>query len=157
MSHLRGAVLFVAAAFLQWWWSTHLSLWGLSPQVLLVLTVAIAARAGSNPGMCYGFLWGLFLDALRPHLFGANAFALMLAGYATGTMRRQMDVVDIVSQCVVVFLLTWGYFLFYGLLGLVFAKTFFWVGWAACLCDPLYNCLLVPFAALCWAWLRERL
>ena len=156
MSHLRGSVLFAAAVFLQWWWSTQLSVWGLSPQVLLVLTVALAARFGPNPGMCYGFLWGLFLDALRPQLFGANAFTLMLVGYGTGTIRRQIEVVDLVSQCVVVFLMTWGYFLFYGLLGVVFAKTFFWVGWSAFLFDPFFNCLLVPVAALCWKWLSIR-
>jgi rod shape-determining protein MreD len=141
---------------LQWWWSTNLSFLGLSPQLLLVLTVAIAARRGSIPGMCYGFGWGLCLDTLQPQLFGANAFALMLAGYGTGVARRQIDVVDIVSQCVVVFLVTLGYFLFLGTLGAIFAKSFFWPGWGAFIFDPLYNCLFVPVAAVCWEWLRSR-
>ncbi|MCX5797337.1 MAG: rod shape-determining protein MreD [Elusimicrobia bacterium] len=156
MSHLRGAVLFLAAALLQWWWSTRLSLWGLSPQILLVLTVAMAARLGANSGMCYGFLWGLFLDVLRPELFGGNACALMLVGYGTGALRRQIDVLDVVSQYVIVFFMTWGYFLLYGLLGAVFAKQFLWAGWPAFLCDPLYNCLIVPLAGLACAWLRVR-
>jgi rod shape-determining protein MreD len=156
MRHFRGAGLFLIAAFLQWWWSTRFSFEGLSPQMLLILTVAIAARFGPNPGMSYGFFWGLFLDVLRPQLFGGNAFSLMLVGFAAGTVRRQIDVGDIVSQFVVTFMMTWGYFLLYGILGAVFAKSFAWVGWPAFLFDPLYNCLLVPFAAAACSWLRGR-
>jgi len=156
MNHGRGLILFFAAAWLQWWWSTSLSFWGLTPQILLVLTVAMAARLGPNTGMCYGFFWGLCLDVLRPQLFGGNAFALMLAGYGTGTLRRQIDVVDALSQFMIVGAMTWAYFLCYGLLGVVFAKTFLWVGWPAFLCDPLYNCLAVPFAGLACEWLRGR-
>jgi rod shape-determining protein MreD len=156
MSHVRGAVLFLAAALLQWWWSTRMPFWGLSPQILLVLTVAMAARLGPNSGMCYGFLWGLALDILRPELFGGNAFALMLVGYGTGALRRQIDVLDLFSQYMIVFFMTWAYFLFYGVLGAVFAKSFIWVGWPSFICDPFYNCLIVPLAGLACAWLRSR-
>ncbi|MDD5655785.1 MAG: rod shape-determining protein MreD [Elusimicrobia bacterium] len=156
MNHLRGAILFVAAAFVQWWWSAHWSFWGLSPQILLVLTMTIAARRGPNAGMGYGFLWGLFLDTLQPRLFGANAFALMLTGYGTGMARRQIDVVDALSQCLLVLLMSWGYFLVLGLLGMVFVKSFWWAGWGAFLCDPLYNCCMIPAASVCWQWLRSR-
>lgn len=156
MNHLRGAVLFVLAALLQWWWSTALAVWGLTPQVLLVLTAALAARVGATEGMCYGFLWGLSLDILRPDLFGGNAFVLLLAGYGVGALRRQIDVTDPVSHCVVVCLMTWGGFILYGVLGAVFAKGFIWVGWPAFVFDPLYNCLIVPLAALATSWVKSR-
>ncbi|MFA6002874.1 MAG: rod shape-determining protein MreD [Elusimicrobiota bacterium] len=156
MNHLRGAFLLVAAAFVQWWWSTHFAFWGLSPQIPLVLTVAIAARQGPAAAMGYGFVWGLCLDSLRPELFGANALVFTLIGYGTGTVRKQIDLADMLSQCVAVVMMTWGYFLMYGMLGLIFAKSFIWVGWAAFICDPFYNCLLVPFGAGLWFWLRAR-
>ena len=135
---------------LHWWWSTHFLVLGLAPLLLLVLTVSIAARLGSVPAMCCGFFWGLFLDVLRPQLFGANALALTLVGYGTGAVRRQIDVIGVAPQAVVVFLMTWGFFLFTGLLGLVFVKTFLWVGWVPFLFTPVYNCLLVPFVFLFW-------
>ena len=156
MNHFRGAVLFVAAALLQWWWSTRFVFWGISPQILLVLTAAMAARVSPNSAMCYGFGWGLFLDILRPQLFGGNAFTLMLVGYGTGAMRRQVDVLDFVSQYMIVFFMTWGNFLLYGLLGAVFIKDFVWVGWPAFICDPFCNGLIVPLAGLACAWLRAR-
>lgn len=148
-------MLAAAAMFLQWWWSTHFSLWGLSPQILLVLTVALAARQGPA-AMVYGFVWGLWLDSLRPELFGANALLLTLLGYATGAVRRQIDLADMLSQCAAVVIMTWSYFLMYGILGLIFGQAFLWVGWAAFLCDPFCNCLLIPFAAIAWNWLRAR-
>jgi rod shape-determining protein MreD len=154
MSLLRGAGIFLVAAFLQWWWPTHFSFWGLSPQILLVLTVVLAARQGPDPGMCYGFLWGLFLDTMSPHLFGANAFSLMLAGYVTGILRRQIDLMDVAPLFLVIFLATWGYFLTLGLLAVIFTKTFLWVGWGPFLVDPFYNCLLAPVAVSCWKWSR---
>jgi rod shape-determining protein MreD len=131
-----------------------MSFGGLSPQILLVLTVAMAARLGPNSGICYGFLWGLFLDVLRPDLFGGNALVLMLVGYGTGALRRHIDVLDAVSQYLIVFFMTLGNFLLYGLLGAVFAKNFIWVGWPAFICDPFFNCLIVPFSGLACAWLR---
>jgi hypothetical protein len=42
MSHLRGAVVFVLAALLQWWWSTSLVFWGLTPQLLMVFKIGRA-------------------------------------------------------------------------------------------------------------------
>ena len=101
----------------------------------------VAARRGAEAGMCYGFLWGLFWDSWSVQLFGARAFALMLAGYGAGMLKRHLDLADFVSQAVVVFLMSWVYFLFYGLLGVVFAKTFFWPGGMAFFFDPFYNAL----------------
>ena len=56
--------LFVFAMIAQWWWSTHGTIFGVAPQLLLVLTVAIAARYGPLWGMLLGFFWGLFLDVM---------------------------------------------------------------------------------------------
>ena len=88
MNFLRGAIFFLTAMLIQWWWATHFSLAGLAPQLLLILTVVVAARQGPVRAMCLGFGWGLFLDVLNPALFGANALALTLAGYGTGALRR---------------------------------------------------------------------
>lgn len=142
MTYSRWVALFLGAMLAHWFWTADFALAGLAPQILLVLTVAIAARHGPIPAMCLGFAWGLFLDAMSAHLFGANALALAWVGYGTGSVRRQIDVTGLVPQCVVVFGMSWAYFLLTGLLGLVFMKTFLWVGWAAFLIDPLYNCLV---------------
>ena len=141
MTYLRLAVLLFGAMLAQWWMSTYA--W--APMLLLVLTIAVSARLGPSAGMACGFVWGLFLDVLRPHLFGGNALLFTLGAYATGMARRQIDVVGVGPQTVMVFVMTWLYFAFMGVLGLVFSQSFSWPGWRTALLTPLYNCVLVPF------------
>ncbi|MEK9144664.1 MAG: rod shape-determining protein MreD [Elusimicrobiota bacterium] len=144
MSVLRAPALFLAGMFLEWFWSTYLSFFGLAPAFTLILTVAVASREGPVAGQIYGFLWGLFLDVLSTHIFGAGALALTLAGYLVGNLRRQMDVSSPLSQFMVVGTASLAFHLFLGVTGLVFERQFFWVGWKVFLLGTLYNCLLAP-------------
>lgn len=155
MNPARLALLFVGAMAVQWWWSSHMAVAGLAPQLLLVLTVMTAARQGAVPAMFMGFLWGLFLDLLNAHLFGANALILTLAAYGTGAARRQVDVAALAPQCLMIVVMTLAYFLLLGLLGLIFERAFLWVGWEALVFDPIYNCLLGLFLAAAWQPRRE--
>jgi rod shape-determining protein MreD len=150
MSYLRGLFCFVAAIFLHWFWSTHFSFLGLTPQILLVLTIVAAARFGPAAGMCVGFAWGLALDVHEIHLFGSNALSLVLVAYFIGSTRKQVDMNTLGSLSAVVLGTTLGFFVFRGLLGLLFLRSFQWVGWTPFLVDPFYNCLILPFAM--WAW-----
>jgi rod shape-determining protein MreD len=142
--------LFFLAMVLQWWLSTNFLVFDLTPRLLLVLTVVISARMGSVAGMSYGFAWGLYLDVLRAHLFGANALAYTLIAYTTGAIRRQIDVVGIGSQAAAVLLMSWGYFLLYALLGLIFMKTSLFPGWKIFFLNPFYNALMVPLVFVFW-------
>ncbi len=157
MRPLRLFALFVGGMVVQWWWTTHFALAGVAPQVLLVLTVIIAAALGPVRGMFFGFGWGLFLDVMSAHLFGGNALALTVAAYGAGMVRRQLDVRDLAPQCMVVFFMTWAYFLLIGVLGAMFIKSFEWVGWPSFLADPFYNCLVAAVAYPFWgSYLETR-
>ena len=148
--YARLIVLFFAAMLAQWWWTSHGAIAGLAPQLLLVLTVAVAARYGATRAMFLGFFWGLFLDVLAARLVGANALAFTLAAYGTGSVRRQVDLLGAGPQMVMVYVVSVIYFLLMGLFGLVFLKTFLWVGWPQFLLDPVYNCLVVLGVLLLW-------
>lgn len=145
MSALRGLSLFCVGILLEWFWSTYLSVFGLAPSLTLILTVAVASREGPAAGQLYGFFWGLFLDVLGTHVFGAGALALTLAGYLVGMLRRQMDVSSPLSQCMVVGTVSLVFHAFVGLTGLVFERQFLWVGWKVFFLGTLYNCLIAPF------------
>ncbi|MFH2203616.1 MAG: rod shape-determining protein MreD [Elusimicrobiota bacterium] len=144
MRYLAGVFVFFVGVLVQWLWSTHFTAWGLSPQVLLILTVAVAARSGPVAGQCYGFAWGLFLDVSSAHVFGANALALTVVGYVIGVLRRQMDVESLAPQILFVIMLTPVYFVFFGVTGLIFEHNFLWAGWVKVLLEPVYNCVLAP-------------
>ncbi len=144
MRYIAATLAFIVGIIVDWTWSTHFTVLGLAPQVLLVLTVAVASRNGAVAAQCFGFAWGLYLDVVSAHIFGANALALTLVGYFVGSLRRQMDVTSAGPQLVLVVLLTPAYFLFYGLTGLLFEREFLWVGWSIFLAAPFYNCLFAP-------------
>jgi rod shape-determining protein MreD len=141
---IKTLSIFAVGLAAEWLWSTCWPVCGLSPCVLLILTIAIASCAGPVAGQCYGFFWGVFLDVLSAHTFGAGALALTLAGYSVGSLRRQMDVSSPPSQVMVVALVSVAYALFLGLVGLVFERRFLWGGWAVFIGVPLYNCLVAP-------------
>lgn len=150
MNYFRMTVLFVLALVGQWWWSTHMLVFGLAPQLLLVLTVIAGSRLGPIGAMCFGFAWGLCLDIFEAHLFGAKALSLTLVGYGVGTARRQIDVSGLGPLCAIVLPMSWGYYLLPSLLGGIFKAGFLWVGWSIFLLGPIYNCLIIPLAD--WAW-----
>jgi rod shape-determining protein MreD len=153
MNALRAAVLFVLAMFVQWWWNTHLAYWGAAPQILLTLTILIAARRGPIAAMLLGYVWGLYSDSLRADLFGADALLYALAGYAAGMVRRQMDLRAVGPLVATVFLMSWAYALALGVLGQVFLKSFLWVGWGTFLAAPFLNALVAVVCAVAWeAW-----
>ncbi len=152
---LRAVALFIGAMFCQWWWNTHFAYWGAAPQLLLVLTILIAARRGPVLGMLAGFGWGLYLDVARAELFGASALTLTLAAYFAGAARRQIDLRAAGPLAAMTFLLTWAVFLGHGLLGLVFTKSFEWSGWIAILLTPFLNAAAVIAAAFLWDARRD--
>jgi len=137
--------LFWGGLATHWLLSTHLSVFGLSPDLLLILTAAVAARSGATAGQGYGFLAGLFLDIASGHIFGAHALLLTITGYLIGRLRRQMDVTSGPSGAVIVAVLTPIYGLLYGLLGLLFEREFLSPGWTGFLIDPFYNLIVAPF------------
>lgn len=144
MRYLYSIVVFVGGVLIQWCWPTYFSFFGLSPQILLVLTVAVAAHLGPIPGQTFAFFWGLTLDVFGAHLFGGNALALTLTAYGVGMVRRQMDVSNPVSQAMFTGIITFVYFLFLVFLGFIFKGEFFWMGWKAFCLDPILNALVAP-------------
>lgn len=150
MTFVRGLVLFVGAMFVHWWWNTHLALWGAAPQILLALTILIAARRGPISAMLLGFVWGLYADTIRADLFGANALLYMLAGYCAGMVRRQMDLRAIGPLAATVFILSWTYALLFGVLGQIFLKSFLWIGWPSFLAAPFLNAMVAIVGAVVW-------
>lgn len=146
MRVLEAAVLFFGGLVAHWLASTQLSFWGLSPHVLFVLTLGTAAAVGPVQGQCLGFFWGLALDALSGHVFGANALGFTLTAYAVGMLRRQMDTASPPSQMVLAAATVPLYAIYYGLAGSVFEHRFLWPGWGSFLLDPVYTALIAPAA-----------
>ncbi len=86
--------------------SRYLSLFGVAPDFLLLMVIAIGFALGPVPGEIFGFTWGLLADAVGVSMFGVHCFILTLLGYAAGKLRRRMDTERPAPQVVIACLAT---------------------------------------------------
>ena len=152
MRILYLALVFVAGLWVQWAWSTYASLWDVAPQILLILAVALAAREGPIVSLTFAFLWGVFYDVLRVHLFGAQALLFTGVAYAVGLVRRQVDVSSILPQAVLLAGISILYFPMLAIVGLIFEGHAYWAGWKEFLFTPFLNCIV---AAPCFLFVER--
>lgn len=145
---VRATLAVVGVMIAQWWCNSHMGSWGFAPQLLLSLTILLAARRGPVTAMLLGYIWGLYSDLLRADLFGADAMLFAMAGYIAGLARKHVDLRAPGPLAASIFLFSWGYDLLLGLIGLVFLKSFIWVGWAAVLVTPFINAIAAGIASL---------
>ncbi|GAB1429676.1 hypothetical protein MASR2M18_05080 [Ignavibacteria bacterium] len=61
-----------------------ISVGGVAPDLLLLLTIWIAVSEGRMPGMTVGFLSGILLDVISDDVLGTNALAKTMAGFIAG-------------------------------------------------------------------------
>ena len=67
--------------------SAGLRVFGVTPDVGLVLTVAVAYYQGPERGAVFGFVAGLVIDLFLNTPFGLSALSFALAGYGVGVVQ----------------------------------------------------------------------
>jgi rod shape-determining protein MreD len=93
LQRLRLALLIVAAVVLQTTvFSTGLRVFGVMPDIGLVLTVAIAYQQGPERGAAFGFAAGLAIDLFLDTPVGLSALSFALVGYGVGIVQSGMVV-----------------------------------------------------------------
>lgn len=80
---ILGACLFLSLT-LEGTIFNNLTLWGIKPDLLLVIVIIYGLFRGSVPGAQLGFVYGLVEDLLLGHFVGLNAASKMLIGYGMG-------------------------------------------------------------------------
>jgi rod shape-determining protein MreD len=84
------AAALVAAMILQASVAPHLAVFGVVPNMFLLVVVTLALVEGPVPGAFAGFAGGLLLDMLGTSVIGPWALVLTVVGYAAGTLNAQM-------------------------------------------------------------------
>ena len=124
--------------------SDKIALFGAFPNLLLLGTIFFAVQAGPIEGEITGFLCGLLSDASSIFLFGSQTFMLTLIGYITGRLQRKINEEKLITQVVVVFLMSLLY-----VLGLLCFEMFFEGSIqrfkvTTSVVQPLYSTLISP-------------
>ena len=88
LPRLRLALLIVAVVVLQTTlFSAGLRIFGIAPDLGLVLTVGIAYYQGPERGAAFGFAMGLALDLFLSTPLGLSALSFALVGYGVGVIQ----------------------------------------------------------------------
>lgn len=81
------ATLMLVAVVLQTTVGHHLVIFGVSPDLILVVTICIGLSTGPSPGAFAGFGGGLLRDFMLNAPTGLSALAYLSVGYAVGAIR----------------------------------------------------------------------
>lgn len=68
----------------------HLRIGGVIPDVMVVVTVAVAVRRGPEYGAMFGFVAGLLIDLFLQVPAGLSALAYSIVGYAVGAAQTSL-------------------------------------------------------------------
>ena len=91
VQRLRLALVIIAVVVLQTTvFSDGLRVFGVMPDIGLVLTVAIAYQQGPERGAAFGFAAGLAIDLFLDTPVGLSALSFALVGYAVGIVQSGM-------------------------------------------------------------------
>ncbi|MBN2035173.1 MAG: rod shape-determining protein MreD [Chitinispirillaceae bacterium] len=99
-SILRWAALFLACFVLQTTVVPVVSVFGIKPDLLMVLLFFLALRTGQMGAVWVGFFLGLAQDLYTPSTLGQNALAKTVAGFFAGFFNERVMRTDLVFQLV---------------------------------------------------------
>lgn len=123
------------------------TLGGTKPQLLLLMTVALAMGEGPALGAGFGFTAGLATDLLTGLPAGLTAITYTIVGYAVGAIRAQVQTPTAWLPVAMEFTATFGGVLLYGAIALLLGQEAtgglslpLHAAFAAC-----YSALLTPF------------
>ena len=125
----------------------RLTLFGVKPELLLLMTVALAMGEGPEVGATAGFVMGLMTDLVVPQPQGVYALTLTVVGYAVGRVRAQLQTPSAWLPIGMVFVSTVAGVAFYGSFNILLGQGS--IGLVGVIRNAglaaLYNALLTPF------------
>lgn len=135
------------------------ALWGVKPNILLLVFIAFAIHNGCMISMLNGFILGIFVDILTGNPVGYSSFAFTLFGYIFGLGKGKIFFDPIFVPVVIAILATLGFTVIQFLLSSLFnlGKNFTNFFNMSFLISLIYNLFVSPFVYLIFNFIRDRL
>ena len=84
---LRWGLVVSSAVVVQSAVTPHLALWGVVPNLMVILAVCAGLSGGAQRGAVVGFWVGLAFDVARPVPLGLSALAYTIVAFGAGTVQ----------------------------------------------------------------------
>jgi len=103
----RNILLILLALLLQASWIDSLAIYGIAPDIVIIILVFIAFTRGQIEATVLGFISGLLIDIYDPGTrLGVNALGNSLIGFFAGYSRVSVAAEALRAQAVILFLAT---------------------------------------------------
>lgn len=84
----------------------YIAIFGVKPDLLLIIVVYLGFKRGSLTGEISGFFGGFLEDLFTGNLIGINALAKTIIGYIVGLARGKLAFENTITQVVITFIAT---------------------------------------------------
>jgi rod shape-determining protein MreD len=105
MYYFKWPLLFVVCFILQTSFVPSIAVFGVKPDLLMVLLFFFSIRYGSLPGLLVGFSLGLAQDLYAPALLGQTALAKTIIGACSGLFNEKIMRTDAFVKAIILFLM----------------------------------------------------
>jgi rod shape-determining protein MreD len=136
-----GLVVFILLSIQS---SNLISLFDITPDMVLILVIIHSFHYGEVKGEIFGFVVGILEDAMSGTLFGLNAFILTLIGFLTSVYKKYIFVSDVISFLIYVMIATIIKYVLFIVFSLIFGQGNYlsWMTVLKLLGEIVYNLLI---------------
>lgn len=151
-------LLLISVALIQSTVMPHLTLWGVKPDLMLLVVISWSLLRGTREGIVWGFIGGFCLDLFSGAPLGLSALALLLISFFSGFGEATVFRTHVILPLATVFFAS----LIYDLVFLLVLKMLGWpVTWLdsfvrVVLPASLLNVLLTPLIYPAMRWLHRK-
>ena len=100
----KWAAVFIGAFLFQSSIASSISIFGVKPDLLVLVLFMFAVKCGVLPATYVGFFIGLAQDLYTPGILGQNALAKTVAGFFAGLFNEKVVRVDPILQVILIFI-----------------------------------------------------
>jgi rod shape-determining protein MreD len=152
-------LLLIGVALIQSTVMPHLTLWGVKPDLMLLVVISWSLLRGTREGIVWGFIGGLCLDLFSGAPLGLSALALLIASFFSSLGEATIFRTHVILPLATVFFAS----LIYDFIFLLALRTLGWpIVWLdsfirLVLPTSLLNVLLTPLVYLAMRWLHRKI
>jgi rod shape-determining protein MreD len=157
--NIYASILFlISIALIQSTVMPHLTLWGVKPDLMLLVVISWSLLRGTREGIVWGFIGGFCLDLFSGAPLGLSALALLIVSFFSGFGEATVFRTHVILPLATVFFASLTY-------DLIFLLVFKMLGWSVAWLDSfirivlpasLLNVLLTPLVYPTMRWLHRK-
>ena len=154
MKIIRNILIIALALLLQSTLFGRYSIWGIKPDLAMLMLIVLVNNSGPVEIVLYGFLIGFIQDVYTPEFLGINAFTMSLMGFTMDFIKDTLTVENYFVKafvtfgaCVVhdfIYLSLYTKFNYYMVMNFLFKES---------LLGAVYTSVLLLIFVIIWEWM----